>query len=171
MNIEIDDLSRPAIHALLKEHLQSMRELSPPESVHALDLQKLRQPEITFWSAWDGPLLLGCGALKALESHHGHPPDALLGQRRGEHHDQRHGEIKSMRTPAALRRQGAGRAILAHIIDVARSRAYDRLSLETGAMQAFKPAQTLYQSFGFTFCGPFGDYVEDPNSVFMTRRL
>ena len=175
MNIEIDDLSRPAIHALLNEHLQSMRELSPPESVHALDLQKLRQPDITFWSAWEGPLLLGCGALKALEAHHGHLPDALLGQRRGEHHnqhhDQGHGEIKSMRTPAALRRQGAGRAILAHIIDVARSRAYDRLSLETGAMPAFKPAQTLYQSFGFTFCGPFGDYVEDPNSVFMTLRL
>ena len=175
MNIEIDDLSRPAIHALLNEHLQSMRELSPPESIHALDLQKLRQPEITFWSAWEGPLLLGCGALKALEAHHGHPPDALRGQRRGEHHnqhhDQGHGEIKSMRTPAALRRRGAGRAILAHIIDVARSRAYDRLSLETGAMQAFKPAQTLYQSFGFTFCGPFGDYVEDPNSVFMTLRL
>ena len=151
MIIEIDDLTRPAIHALLNEHLQSMRELSPPESVHALDLQKLRQPEITFWSTWDGPLLLGCGALKLLDAHHG--------------------EIKSMRTPAALRRQGAGRAILAHIIDVARSRAYDRLSLETGAMPAFKPAQTLYQSFGFTFCGPFGDYVEDPNSVFMTLRL
>ena len=163
MNIEIDDLTRPAIHALLNEHLQSMRELSPPESVHALDLQKLRQPDITFWSAWEGPLLLGCGALKALDAQRGHPPDALPGHT--------HGEIKSMRTPAALRRQGAGRAILAHIIDVARSRAYDRLSLETGAMQAFKPAQTLYQSFGFTFCGPFGDYVEDPNSVFMTLRL
>ena len=163
MNIEIDDLTRPAIHALLNEHLQSMRELSPPESVHALDLQKLRQPEITFWSAWEGPLLLGCGALKALEVEEAHRPDTL--------HDQGHGEIKSMRTPAALRRQGAGRAILAHIIDVARSRAYDRLSLETGAMPAFKPAQTLYQSFGFTFCGPFGDYVEDPNSVFMTLRL
>ena len=66
MNIEIDDLTRPAIHALLNEHLQSMRELSPPESVHALDLEKLRQPVITFWSAWEGPLLLGCGALKEL---------------------------------------------------------------------------------------------------------
>ena len=155
MNIEIDDLTRPAIHALLNEHLQSMRELSPPESVHALDLEKLRSPDITFWSAWEGPLLLGCGALKALDAHTG----------------QRHCEIKSMRTPAALRRYGAGRAILAHIIGVARSRSYARLSLETGTMQAFKPAQTLYQSFGFTFCGPFGDYVEDPNSVFMTLRL
>ena len=151
MNIEIDDLTGPTIRALLNEHLQSMRELSPPESVHALDLEKLRSPGITFWSAWEGPLLLGCGALKELESSHG--------------------EIKSMRTPAALRRRGAGRAILAHIIDVARARSYARLSLETGSMQAFKPAHTLYQSFGFTFCRPFGDYVDDPNSVFMMLRL
>jgi len=151
MKIEIDDLSRPAIHALLNEHLQNMYQLSPPESVHALDLERLRSPEITFWSAWEGALLLGCGALKEL--------------------DREHGEIKSMRTPAALRRKGAGRAILAHIIEVARSRAYERLSLETGAMEAFRPAQRLYESFGFEYCGPFGEYAEDPNSVFMTLRL
>jgi len=151
MKIEVDDLSRPEIHALLNEHLQSMYELSPPESVHALDLEHLRRPGITFWSAWDGSVLLGCGALKEL--------------------DPKHGEIKSMRTPNTLRRRGAGRAILAHMIAVARSRAYERLSLETGSMQAFKPAQRLYESFGFTYCGPFGDYVEDPNSVFMSLRL
>jgi len=151
MKIEIDDLSRPAIHELLNEHLRSMYELSPPESVHALDLDKLRQPDITFWCAWDGAILLGCGALKEL--------------------DRRHGEVKSMRTPAALRRQGAGRAILAHIIEVARSRAYERLSLETGSMEAFRPAQQLYESFGFTYCEPFGDYKPDPNSAFMTLRL
>ncbi len=151
MNIEIDDLSRPAIHALLNEHLQSMHALSPPESVHALDLDKLRQPDITFWSAWEGPLLLGCGALKEL--------------------DQKHGEIKSMRTPNTDRRRGAGRAILAHIIEIAKSRAYERLSLETGSMDAFTPAHKLYESFGFTRCGPFGEYLEDPNSVFMTRHL
>lgn len=151
MKIEVDDLSRPAIHALLDEHLQSMYELSPAESVHALDLEKLRKPEITFWSAWKGPLLLGCGALKQL--------------------DEKQGEVKSMRTPNALRRQGAGRAILAHIIGVTRSRGYAQLSLETGSMEAFKPAQRLYESFGFTYCGPFGEYVEDPNSVFMTMRL
>jgi putative acetyltransferase len=149
VKIETDDLSRPAIHALLNEHLRNMYELSPPESVHALDLDKLRKPEITFWTAWDGATLLGCGALKEL--------------------DPTHGEVKSMRTPAALRRKGAGRAILAHIVEVARS--YQRLSLETGAMDAFKPAQKLYESFGFTLCGPFGDYKEDPNSVFMTLRL
>lgn len=151
MKIEIDDLSRPAIHALLNEHLQNMRELSPPESVHALDLEKLRRPEITFWSAWEDSQLLGCGALKEL--------------------DRSHGEVKSMRTPAALRRKGAGRALLAHIIEEARSRSYDRLSLETGSMEAFRPAQKLYESFGFAYCGPFGDYREDPNSTFMTLRL
>ena len=151
VKIEIDDLSRPAIHALLNEHLQSMYELSPPESVHALDLEKLRGPEITFWSAWEGSLLLGCGALKEL--------------------DDKHGEVKSMRTPIALRRKGVGRAILAHIIEVARSRSYERLSLETGSNEAFKPAQRLYESFGFVYCGPFGEYTEDPNSVFMTMRL
>lgn len=151
MRIERDDLTRPAIHALLEEHLRNMRELSPPESVHALDLERLRRPEITFWSAWDGDVLLGCGALKEL--------DAV------------HGEIKSMRTPAALRRRGAGRAILAHIVDVARERRYERLSLETGSMDAFRPAHRLYESFGFRFCGPFGDYGPDPHSAFMTLQL
>lgn len=151
MKIEVDDLSRPAIHALLNEHLQSMYELSPPESVHALDLDKLRQPGISFWSAWEGSLLLGCCALKEL--------------------DPKHGEIKSMRTPNERRRRGAGRAMLAHVVAVARARGYERLSLETGAMPAFEPAQRLYESFGFRPCAPFGAYREDPNSVFMTLRL
>lgn len=151
MKIELDDLTRPELHALLKEHLQSMYALSPPESVHALDLDKLRRPEISFWSAWEGSLLVGCGALKEL--------------------DPKHGEIKSMRTPDALRRRGVGRAILAHIIEVARSRAYERVSLETGSQPGFNPAQQLYLSFGFVRCGPFGDYVEDRNSVFMSLRL
>jgi putative acetyltransferase len=151
MKIEIDDLSRPAIRGLLDEHLQSMRALSPPESVHALDLEKLRRPEITFWSAWEGEVLLGCGALLEL--------------------DRRHGEVKSMRTPEARRRTGAGRALLAHIIDAARARGYERLSLETGAVAAFAPAHRLYESAGFTRTGPFGDYAADPNSVFMTLVL
>jgi putative acetyltransferase len=151
VKIELDDLSRPAIHALLEEHLQSMRAQSPPESVHALDLEKLRRPEVSFWSAWEGPLLVGCGALKEIAP--------------------RHGEVKSMRTPAARRRRGAGRALLAHIVDVARQRGYERLSLETGSQPAFEPAQRLYASFGFARCGPFGDYRDDPNSVFMTLRL
>ncbi len=151
MKIELDNLTRPEIHELLNEHLRNMHELSPPESVHALDLEKLRQPGIAFWSAWEGATLVGVGALKELDS--------------------RHGEVKSMRTPQALRRRGAGRALLAHLIAEARSRGYGRLSLETGSMEAFRPAQRLYESFGFEPCGPFGDYAEDPNSVFMTLRL
>ncbi|MBK7063060.1 MAG: GNAT family N-acetyltransferase [Rubrivivax sp.] len=151
MNIRIDDLSHPAVQALLEEHLQNMHEISPPASVHALDLEQLRKPEITFWSAWQDATLVGVGALKEL--------------------DRQHGEIKSMRTPRTLRRQGAGRTILAHIIEQAMTRGYKRLSLETGSMVQFEPAQSLYKSFGFTFCGPFGGYVEDPNSVFMTKVL
>lgn len=151
MKIERDDLSRPAIHALLEEHLRSMRALSPPESMHALDLDRLRAPGITFWSAWDGELLLGCAALSEL--------------------DATHGEVKSMRTPEARRRTGAGRALLMHIIGQARARGYTRLSLETGSMVEFAPAHRLYESAGFTRTGPFGAYVDDPNSVYMTLAL
>ena len=151
MHIEIDDLARPAIHVLLEEHLRNMRALSPPESVHALDLEELRHASITFWTAWDGELLLGCGALKQL--------DATAG------------EVKSMRTPEALRGRGAGRALLAHIVGVAQSRGYTTLSLETGSTPEFMPAQKLYESFGFVRCGPFGDYVLDPFSVYMSLHL
>jgi len=151
VEIRLDDLTGAGIRALLEEHLRGMHELSPPESVHALDLEGLRRPEITFWTVWSGDELLGCGALKELDPHHG--------------------EIKSMRTAPAHRRKGVARAMLSHIIDEARKRSYTRLSLETGSMMAFEPAQRLYESFGFTYCAPFGDYVEDPNSVFMTRTL
>lgn len=151
MRIEIDDLSRSEIHELLNEHLQHMRAISPRDSVHALDIERLRHPQITFWSAWQDDLLVGCGALKELSA--------------------RHGEIKSMRTPSARRRNGAGRAMLGHIIEQARLRGYQRLSLETGSMEAFLPAQQLYASFGFEYCAPFADYVEDPHSVFMTKAL
>jgi len=151
MRIEIDDLSRPEVHALLQEHLDNMYELSPPESVHALDLSKLRSPDISFWTVWDDAVLLGCGALKQLTP--------------------THGEVKSMRTPQALRGKGAARAVLTHIVSEARLRGYRRLSLETGSQDAFKPARILYSSFGFTTCGPFADYKDDPFSVFMTLEL
>lgn len=151
MIIQIDDPARPDVRALLEEHLRNMYELSPPESVHALDIQALQGPEITFWTVRDGDLLLGCGALKEL--------DAI------------HGEIKSMRTPNHLRRRGAGRAVLAHLISVARERGYRRLSLETGSMESFAPAQRLYESFGFVPCPPFADYRLDPYSLFMTLSL
>lgn len=151
MHIEVDDLSRREVHALLEEHLANMYAISPPESVHALPLEALRAPEITFWTIWEGPLLLGCGALKELSP--------------------RHGEVKSMRTPQAMRRKGAGRAMLAHILAEARRRGYERLSLETGAEDAFLPARKLYESSGFSYTGPFADYVPDPNSMFMTLDL
>ncbi len=151
MHIRPDDLSSPEIRALLEEHLRNMRSISPPESVHALDLDALRRPEISFWTVWSGPELMGCGALKEL--------------------DPRHGEIKSMRTAGAHRRKGVAQAVLQHILDVAAARGYRRLSLETGAQDAFEPARRLYARFGFSFCPPFGSYAEDPNSVFMTRSL
>ncbi len=151
MHIRLDDLSAPEVRGLLQEHLSDMAQLSPPESVHALDIDALRQPEITFWTVWSGHALLGCGALKALSPGHG--------------------EIKSMRTHVAHRRKGVARAMLSHIMDEARRRSYVRLNLETGSMQAFAAAQKLYESFGFTCCAPFADYIEDPHSVFMTRAL
>ncbi|MEO6852550.1 MAG: GNAT family N-acetyltransferase [Rhodoferax sp.] len=151
MHIEIDDLTRPAIHALLQEHLDHMYELSPPECVFALDINALRAPDISFWTAWEGPLLLGCGALKQL--------------------DTQHGELKSMRTPTAQRGRGAGRAMLVHILEVAKARGYTRLSLETGTEAAFQPAQKLYASMGFVPCGPFASYQEDPHSLFMALDL
>jgi RimJ/RimL family protein N-acetyltransferase/GNAT superfamily N-acetyltransferase len=151
MRIERDGLTRPAVHALLQEHLEDMRSLSPPEQVFALDLDQLRQPDISFWTAWEGDALLGCGALKALSP--------------------THGELKSMRTPSAARRKGAGRALLLHIIAEARQRGYDRLSLESGSHPAFAPAHRLYTSHGFRSAGPFGGYRANPHSVFMALQL
>ncbi len=151
MRIESDNLTRPQVLALLNEHLANMFELSPPEQVFALDVTKLRAPDISFWSIWEGETLLGCGALKELSP--------------------THGEIKSMRTPQALRGKGAGRAVLSHIVAVARQRGYKTLSLETGSHPAFLKAQRLYQSFGFVYCGPFGSYQANANSVFMSLRL
>ncbi len=151
MQIKIDDLRGPEIHQLLQQHLQSMALHSPPESVHALDIDALRKPEITFWTVWEHGELLGCGALKEL--------------------DAQHAEIKSMRTASAHLRKGVAKTLLSHIIAEARRRAYHRLSLETGSMQAFEPARNLYADFGFISCAPFAQYVEDANSVFMTRAL
>jgi putative acetyltransferase len=151
MLIKIDDLTGPEVAKLIREHLHSMTLNSPPESIHALGLEKLRSPEITFWSAWEGKELLGCGALKEL--------------------DNQHGEVKSMRTSSQHLRKGVARQMLQHIIDEARRRGYRRLSLETGSMAAFEPARSLYASFGFQYSKPFADYLDDPNSVFMTLEL
>ncbi|MDZ4262615.1 MAG: GNAT family N-acetyltransferase [Pseudomonadota bacterium] len=151
MLIKIDDLCGPEVAQILTEHLDDMYAVSPPESVHALDLEKLRQPEITFWSVWDGNQLAGCGAIKEL--------------------DATHAEIKSMRTASAYRGKGVAVEIMEHILNVAAERNYQRLSLETGPQEFFTPARKLYERFGFEYCGPFGDYAEDPYSTFMTKSL
>ena len=151
ITIRVDDLSGQAIAGLLSEHLTSLATVSPPESRHALDLDKLRQTGITFWSAWDGAELVGCGALKELDAHHG--------------------EIKSMRTASKHVRKGVATKMLEYIIAEARNRGYRRLSLETGSMEYFEPARKLYSKFGFRICAPFAEYVEDPNSAFMTFEL
>ncbi|WP_136659075.1 GNAT family N-acetyltransferase [Nitratireductor sp. XY-223] len=151
MDIRIDDLRGPEIAALLRTHLDTMAGLSPPESTHALDLESLRAPDVTFWTVWEADALLGCGALKEL--------------------DREHGEIKSMHTSEASRGRGVASALVETILSEARQRGYRRLSLETGSMDAFAPARNLYTRFGFSFCPPFADYVSDPNSVFMTIEI
>jgi putative acetyltransferase len=151
LDIKIDDLTGTEIAALINEHLHSMTLHSPPESIHALNLDKLRKPEITFWSVWEEDELLGCGALKELDGHHG--------------------EIKSMRTSSVHLRKGVARKMLEFIIEEGKRRGYKQLSLETGAQDAFEPARRLYASFGFQFCQPFSYYTDDPNSVFMTKEL
>lgn len=151
MNIRIDDLSSPEVSELVRQHLQGMAQHSPPESVHALGLEALRKPDITFWSVWQNTELMGCGALKEL--------------------DASHGEIKSMRTATAHLRKGVAARLMRHILQEAKRRSYRRLSLETGSGDAFAPALKLYARFGFHECGPFSDYVEDPFSVFMTMEL
>jgi putative acetyltransferase len=151
VRVEIDDLSGQEIAEFLDDHLTDMRATSPPESKHALDLEDLRHPDVTFWTARDGDRIVGCGALKAL--------------------DAEHAEIKSMRTGATHRGRGVASTMLRHILAEARTRGFTRLSLETGSMDFFAPARALYAKHGFELCPPFGDYREDPNSVFMTLKL
>lgn len=152
MEIAIDDLSSPEIIELLESHVAEMRRVTPnPESVHALDLDGLRRPEVSFWSLRDGDRIAGCGAIKRL--------------------DTTHAELKSMRTSAAYQRQGVAARILAHIEAESVRMGLTRLSLETGVEDFFAPARALYLRSGFAFCDPFGDYVLDPLSVFMTKKI
>ncbi len=151
MRIVVDDLTGPQVAEFLAEHLREMRAVTPLESVHALDLEALRKPDVTFWTVLDGDAVVGCGALKSL--------------------DVSHAELKSMRTSAARKRSGIASGLLAHIIAEAERRGFTRLSLETGADEFFLPARRLYEKFGFAYCEPFADYRPDPNSVFMTKAL
>ena len=151
VQIVVDDLTGPQIARFLDEHVSEMLSVTPPESKHALDLEALRGPGITFWSVMDGGTVVGCGALKRL--------------------DASHAEVKSMRTRPARKRSGIASMLLEHIITEARRMGLTRLSLETGSAEFFRPARRLYQKFGFEYCEPFADYRPDPLSVFLTRRL
>jgi putative acetyltransferase len=151
LRFQVDDLSGSKIRALVARHLDGMHAYSPPESVHALGVDQLKQPGLTFWSAWLGEEVVGCGAIKQL--------------------DVDRGELKSMRVADAFLGRGYGRAILDHLITEARARGLKSLWLETGSVAAFEPALRLYESAGFVRCGPFEGYVEDPFSVFMKRDL
>jgi putative acetyltransferase len=151
MRIEVDDVSRPQVLALLDEHLRNMHEITPPDQVFAFEAQQLKGPGIIFWTAWEDDILLGCAALKELS-----PTE---------------GEVKSMRTSASLRRRGTGRVLLDHILDVSRRMGYRELFLETGSHPAFTPARALYRSAGFRECGPFGSYKDNGFSIFMSLRL
>ena len=157
LHIRLDDLSDPRIATFLEEHLQDMRATSPPESVHALDLSKLREPSVHFWSAWlpsegvsDGTLV-GTGAIKRLNA--------------------QHAELKSMRTAAAFRGRGIAKQVLLHILEQSRALGLKRLSLETGTQPFFAPAHSLYLAHGFASCDPFGSYTLDPHSRFLTLAL
>jgi putative acetyltransferase len=151
MKIVVDDLSGPEIAAFLAEHLRQMHEITPLENAYALDLDALRRPDITFWTAVDGSTLVGCAALKRL--------------------DATHAELKSMRTAPARTRTGVASRILEHVLTEARTHGYRRISLETGTAEYFLPARRLYEKFGFDYCAPFGDYQPSEHNTFMTRVL
>ena len=151
MEVRAGGLETPQVAALLAAHVEDMRRYSPPESVHTLDLDRLRTPDLSFWSVWEGGEVLACGALRELDQHHG--------------------ELKSMRTASAHRGRGIGAFVLDHLVGEARARGYTRLSLETGSPQEFAPARRLYARRGFVECGPFGPYAADDFSVFMALDL
>jgi len=151
LTLRFDDLTSPEVEALITAHVTEMRGGSPSGCAHALAIEGLRHPDITCWTAWDGGVLCGCGALKALSRNTG--------------------EIKSMRTRTAFLRRGVGRAVLEEIIRTARGRGYTALFLETGNSALFEPAQALYLRNGFTWCEPFGEYTATAFNVFMRKRL
>ena len=151
MRIEPADLDSRAFAALMAEHQAAMQATAPLESQHALDLSGLKQAHVRVWVMHDGDALLGCGALQRL--------------------DDAHVEVKAMRTSRAHLRRGVGKTVLAHLLYEARAAGYARASLETGSMDYFAPARRMYADAGFVACGPFADYLDDPNSTYMTRAL
>ncbi|REL27823.1 GNAT family N-acetyltransferase [Thalassotalea euphylliae] len=151
MDIRLDDLTSAQVIELLEEHLADMQVTSPPESKHALDLDALKCASVLFWTLWDNDQLAGFAACKQL--------------------DASHAELKSMRTARSYKNKGVASRLLKHIINDVKAKGFDKLSLETGSMDYFAPARALYQKHGFSYCEPFSDYVDDPNSKFMTLNL
>lgn len=151
MEIRLNNLDGVEIANFLEEHIQEMKAVSPPESKHALDLEGLRKPEITFWTVWNSDRIIGCGAIKELNTEQA--------------------EIKSMRTKDSYRGKGVASMLVQHILNEAKLRGYRRISLETGSMPFFEPARNLYAKYGFENCAPFAKYKEDPNSIFMAKDL
>jgi len=151
MEILSGGLDRVEVVAFLQHHLKMMAQHSPAESIHALDMDELKHEDVSFFSMWNNDQLMGCAALKELDS--------------------RNGEVKSMRTVDTFLRQGVAQAMLDHIVGLAGQREYSALWLETGSMEAFWPARQMYLKYGFAECVPFSDYSPDPNSVFMTLKL
>jgi putative acetyltransferase len=151
MKIQIDNLETIEVKQLLQDHHEDMLKHSPPESVHALDLSSLKAPDVTFWTAWINGELAGCGALKKL--------------------NEKHVELKSMRTSQNFLRKGVAAKLLTHMLEIAKRQSFEQVSLETGTRKAFVPAQQLYKSFGFQVCQPFSNYQEDPYSMFLTKAI
>ncbi len=151
MKIAPGGLDDPQVIAMLKFHFDTNHAVTPPGSVHVFDLSRLKAPDVFFYSAWDDETLMGVGAFKILSP--------------------THAEVKSMHTAKEIRRSGTGAAIMLHLIDEARAKGVTRLSLETGSFDYFAPARALYAKYGFSECGPFGDYAPDTNSTFMTREI
>ena len=151
MKIQVDNLESIEVKQLLQEHHDDMLKHSPPESVHALDLASLKAPDVTFWTVLIDGQLAGCGALKRL--------------------NEKHAELKSMRTSQKFLRKGVAAKLLAHMMAIAKAQSYQKISLETGTMEAFAPAQKLYKSFGFKECQPFSNYQEDPYSIFLSKSV
>ena len=151
MKIQIDNLESVEVKKLLQAHHNDMLKHSPPESVHALDLSSLKAPDVIFWTAWINGELAGCGALKKLNN--------------------KHAELKSMRTSQNFLRKGVAAKLLTHMLEVAKTQSFEKISLETGTMKAFLPAQQFYKSFGFQECKPFSNYQEDPYSMFLTKSI
>ena len=151
MEIRVDNIQNKELQKLLIEHRNEMLKHSPPESAHALDVGSIKEKDIIFWTAWDNSELLGCVALKKLSS--------------------THAEIKSMKTNNEHLRKGVAKSLLRYLLVEARRLAYTKLSLETGSMDVFDPAIRLYTRFGFVHCEPFSNYIDDPNSIFMTKQI